>query len=370
MAFARASTLAFASTAILWASSCWSTSELSFGSTTGDAGNDHRNAICVPGFVGTMQIPTDFFVLQDKSESMLCSAAAPSCTSIVVGDTTPPTRWDAVVEAMGTFVNAAEGKGMGIGFFDQPTDAAESCNAADYAMPVVPIAPGNGQRISSAVAAIRPSGGDAILPALLGSFQYARSYALGAPGRNAAVVLVTDGYSSDVCPGDSLEELNRAVEEALVGTPPVRTYVVGIGGVANLDSMAHAGVGVSMGMACPWSPAGTTECYFNTNRDVTARSQAAMKAIAGMMTCDYAIPRGANPKLVNIEITLGRSGMPAQLGKVDNAAACGMPGGWYYDNPMTPTQFMLCAQSCGLLETTPNSTVSLFYGCPSTPPPQ
>jgi hypothetical protein len=169
MAFARTSTLALASAAIVWASSCWSMSDLSFGGTTGNASKDDRDAICVPGFVTTMQIPTDFFVLQDKSESMLCSAAAPSCTSIVIGDTTPPTRWDAVVEAMGIFVNAAEGKGVGIGFFDQPTDAAESCNAADYAMPVVPIAPGNGQRISSAVAAIRPSGGNAILPALQGS---------------------------------------------------------------------------------------------------------------------------------------------------------------------------------------------------------
>ena len=81
----------------------------------------------------------------------------------------------------------------------------------------------------------------------------------------------------------------------------------------------------------------------------------------------YAIPAGANPKLVNVQITVA-GGMPAQIGKVANAAACGTAGGWYYDNETTPTMIILCPQSCDAVKGTPNSGVEVLYGCPSNPP--
>jgi hypothetical protein len=87
-----------------------------------------------------------------------------------------------------------------------------------------------------------------------------------------------------------------------------------------------------------------------------------------MITCNYNIPAGSDPKLVNVEVTVGMGGMPTKIGKVDGAAACDARGGWYYDNPMMPTQIILCPQSCGPLQMTPNSGVSILYGCPSVPP--
>ena len=38
------------------------------------------------------------------------------------------------------------------------------------------------------------------------------------------------------------------------------------------------------------------------------------------------------------------------------------------NSPTMPTQIILCPQSCGPLQMTPNSGVSILYGCPSVPP--
>jgi len=91
-------------------------------------------------------------------------------------------------------------------------------------------------------------------------------------------------------------------------------------------------------------------------------------SITGMVTCDYAIPAGSNPLLVNLDVTIGATGMPQRVYKVDNAAACGTNGGWFYDvnPPMKPSKITLCPQSCDPLKATidclPSMRASL---CPS-----
>jgi hypothetical protein len=308
--------------------------------------------------------------MQDKSGSMDCAASDPACNGNPSGMT--PTRWTSFTSAVNAFVMAPGSAGIGVGlsFFGIDQGGMNvSCTAADYAMPVVPIAPlpGNGTAITNAVAMTMPAGGTPTLPALEGAIQYATQYTAMTPGRTAAVVLVTDGYPSG-CQGNTINAVTTAARNAFMATPPIKTYVVGIGNVQNLDTIAHAGVGVPANMPCAWSPPGTTNCYFDTNGDVSTRLADALKAITGMITCNYTIPPGSDPRLVNVEVTVGQGGMPTKIGKVDNAAACGMLGGWYYDNPNMPTQIILCPQSCGPLQMTPNSGVSILYGCPSVPP--
>ena len=60
---------------------------------------------------------------------------------------------------------------------------------------------------------------------------------------------------------------------------------------------------------------------------------------------------------------------PKRIGKVDNLAACGPAGGWYYDVnlPARPSQINLCAEPCDRLRATPNSKVELLIGCPAVP---
>ena len=127
------------------------------------------------------------------------------------------------------------------------------------------------------------------------------------------------------------------------------------GDTAALEEIALAGSG-GMGHFIP------------TAGDVVGTLTTALTSISGMVTCNYAIPAGSNPALVNVQITVGQTGMPTDIGKVADLAACGPPGGWYYDNNITPTQIILCPQTCDPVQMTANSGVEVLYGCPSEPP--
>jgi hypothetical protein len=265
-----------------------------------------------------------------------------------------PTRWDAFTMAVSGFVNAptSNGVGVGIGFFPGP----DNCNAAAYAMPTVPIAmlPGNAMAITDAIALNRPNGGTPTLPALTGALDYARTYTMNTPGRTAAVLLVTDGV-----PNGCQSTINAAAmvaQQAFAGMPSIKTYVVGLGNTAALDQIALAG-------------SGNMTHYFPATGDVTGQLSAVLKEITGAITCKYTIPttRTIDPNLVNVQITVG-NGMTINVGRVMDATGCGAMGGWYYDNPTTPTQIILCDQSCDPLKMTPGSAVQVLYGCPWWPP--
>jgi hypothetical protein len=177
---------------------------------------------------------------------------------------------------------------------------------------------------------------------------------MNTPGRTAAVLLVTDGV-----PNGCQSTINAAAmvaQQAFAGTPPIKTYVVGLGNTAALDQIALAG-------------SGNMTHYFPATGDVTGQLSAVLKEITGTITCKYTIPttRTIDPNLVNVQITVG-NGTTINIGRVMDATACGASGGWYYDNPTTPTQIILCDQSCDPLKMTAGSTVQVLYGCPWWPP--
>jgi hypothetical protein len=327
------------------------------GSTgAGGSGGLDPDASCGATKQGTSQIPTDIFVMEDKSGSMQCPANMDACQTPPM-PLMPPTRWDAFTMAVNTFINAPDsaGIGVGLGFFPIQMGMQTICDIPTYSTPAVPIAPlpGNAMAISNAIAMNMPAGGTPTRVALSGAIAYARTYTMNTPGRTAAVLLVTDGVPNDC--QSNVNNVSMVAQQGFTGMPPIKTYVVGLGNTAGLDQIALAGTG------------GLTH-YFPATGDVSGQLVAALKAITGMITCSYTIPPGSDPKLVNVEVTVGMSGMPTKIGIVSGAAACDARGGWYYDNPMMPTQIILCPQSCGPLQMTPNSGVSILYGCPSVPP--
>jgi hypothetical protein len=336
------------------------------GSSTGAGGSTgiDPDAACGATKQGTTQIPTDIFILEDKSGSMQCPASDDTCDQNPPMPPVQPTRWTAFTNAVTTFVNSpnAMGISVGMGFFPLTSGAGgrgggNDCNLMAYSTPAVPIAPlpGNAMPIQMAVAANMPGNGTPTLPALQGAIAIAKAYTMNTPGRTAAVLLVTDGNPNDC--NSTTQAVATLAGQAFMGTPSIRTYVVGLGVAMNLDSVALAGSG------------GVTH-YFPATGDVSGALVSALSTIAGMITCNYNIPAGSDPALVNVETTVGMGGMPTKIGKVDNAAACGNLGGWYYDvnPPGKPTQIILCPQSCMPLQMTPNSGVSILYGCPSVPP--
>jgi hypothetical protein len=329
------------------------------GAGTGGSGIN-PDAACASTKEGTTQIPTDVFIMQDHSGSMQCLATDDACQN------TPgtPSRWDEVSKAINTFVNspgpAMAGIGVGIGFFPVNMGGIiplPSCTATDYAKPAVQIAPlpGNATPIANAITMTMPSGGTPTYPALQGALDYARSYNMQNMGkRTAAVLLVTDGVPSGCGLTNAIPDISTLAQQAYEGMPQIKTFVVGMGDTAALDQVALAGSG------------GMTH-YIPAMGDVVGALSKALVAITGMISCTYTIPATAvDPQSVNIQITTG--GMTKDIGKVANAAACGTPGGWYYDNEMKPTMIILCPGTCDAARMDTNANVQVLYGCPSMPP--
>jgi hypothetical protein len=317
------------------------------------------DAACAAEARDSTPLIVDLFVMLDKSVSMWCSTANDMCDN-APATTPPPTRWTATTDAINSFIRAptSAGIGVGIGFFALP--GADLCNAAAYAMPVVPIAtlPGSSMPISDAIAARKPGDITPTEPALQGAIDYAKAYTLATPGHTAAVVFVTDGYPHGC--DSTVPGATAIAQAAFMGAPSIKTYVIGLGFVMNLDVIALAG-------------SGGRQHYFPATGDVTAALTAALKEISKpTISCDYAIPTNGQPLdygAVNVETRIGPTGTPQIVGKVDDASKCGTPGGWYYDAnpPAKPTKITLCPESCGPLTMTDGSGLKVLIGCASIP---
>ncbi|HKQ69913.1 MAG TPA: vWA domain-containing protein [Polyangiaceae bacterium] len=341
------------------------------GSGSGGSGSSGGSGIfgdaaCAAQAQDSTAIPVDIFIMLDKSGSMQCDATDDGCSSVPDNTPVPPNnRWVAVSAAINAFVSSptSAGIGVGIGFFGQGSGRGISCNAADYARPAVAIAPlpGNAKAISDAIAGQMPAGGTPTVPALTGAITYARTYTATTTGRSAAVVLVTDGIPQG-CQGNNIPAASALATAAFLGmpAPQIKTYVVGLGATQSLNEIALAG----SGNATP---------YFPATGNVAAQLTAALKQISGAITCDYTIPKNGGKALdfgqVNVEVKVGANGMTQFVGKVADLAACGAPGGWFYDNNTAPSKITLCPASCDPLKAAEGSSLKVLIGCATQPGP-
>ena len=297
-------------------------------------------------------IPIDFYFVVDKSNSMGTDAGMQS-------------RWSAMANALSTFVRSpsSAGLGAGVGFFPRSSNGTNTlCAVNDYRVPDVPIAllPGVAPQIVTALAAQRLGPGTPTTPALEASLSYARAEKIARATRDVAVVLVTDGQPTQC--NSTVAATATVARNYATGSPPVRTYVLGIGpSTANLNSLAQAG-GTAPARLIESGGEAELVAAFNAIRD-------------NSITCDYQIPMRPGEvldyTLVNIQIRVGIGGTLAPLMKVDNAAACGAAGGWFYDRPVLPgnpppTKITLCSATCDPLVQTAGSHLDMLVGCKTT----
>ena len=102
----------------------------------GSGGTDSDAMNCGAITQGTKQIPSDIFLMQDRSGSMTCPATDDACT----GGNNPmmlQSRWDATVAAANMFINSPQANGIGIGLGLFPAAMGNACMGASYATPVV-----------------------------------------------------------------------------------------------------------------------------------------------------------------------------------------------------------------------------------------
>ncbi|MDC3980240.1 vWA domain-containing protein [Polyangium jinanense] len=329
------------------------------------------------------QVPLDMYIMFDQSGSMSDSA----------GNTS---KWNATKNALKAFVEqpSAAGIGVGIQYFPQSsgvmcplvpfcaTDAecgpaacgpctvplpgfpgvcegigGDSCKAADYAKPDVPIAPlpAVGTTIISSMDNHSPGGGTPTSAALEGAVDYAKQWATQNPTHTVIVVLATDGEPAGC--NDDLAYINNIAANALAGVPSIKTFVIGVGNLAGaLNGIAAAG--------------GTGSAFIvDANQDATDKFIQAMNEIRGAaLSCSYLIPQpppgeDIDYNAINVEYT-PESGISVIIPQVKSEAECPAAGlAWYYDVPGAPKQIILCDATCSQVAKDTKAEIDVLVGC-------
>lgn len=87
------------------------------------------------------------------------------------------------------------------------------------------------------------------------------------------------------------------------------------------------------------------------------------------INCELTIPTPPegtiDPKLVNVALV--SNGVSTTVPGVADANACGVDGGWYYDDPMMPTKVILCKTSCdqaqAMVGPDKPGKIEVLFGC-------
>jgi hypothetical protein len=339
----------------------------------GGTGGGSGGQACAEDVYDGELVPLDLFLMLDKSASM---------------DSSQNDTWVPVTGAISQFVSlpGLTKLGMGLGLF--PTNPAtpaangpctsnaqcgfyecipvfntcsgalspnDSCVATDYQKPVVPIAdlPGVGTLIKNAMSSATPDGSSTTLtPALEGAIDYATIWGQAHTDHIVVVVLATDGEPNN-CAHNSVAAATAIAKEGFEQTPSIRTYVIGMGSLGALNSIANAG--------------GTDQAILVSTGNAGQEFLDALNKIRGAVGCQYVIPTGAkaDPKKVNVWFTPD-GGSPTLIGGVGSAAECLGQQGWYYDDPANPTKILLCPAACDLV-TNQKGAVAVKVGCETVP---
>lgn len=304
-------------------------------------GQNGSGGACAANSISAELVPVTLLIVFDKSGSM------------EDGD-----KWGQATAALTSFVQSPDAAGLGVGikFFPKGDCDENDCDVGICSLPDVPPArlsaepaPNDAQEqaLVTAIAAENPNGGTPMAAALLGAHNWAQSFLALNPADKVAIVLVTDGIPEGC--GDIGDVANSAALGFAQGVP---TYAVGLQGSleANMNTVAQAG--------------GTETGFFIGAGNAQADLLAALLAIQGQqIACELTIPEAddVDPTKVNVTFTPD-GGEEGTIPQVENAAACGPSGGWYYDDPVNPTKITLCDATCDQIQGQ-SGELGLALGC-------
>lgn len=328
---------------------------LNTGGNSGGSGGGGDDA-CARDTQKAEQLAADLFILLDQSGSM----------------TLEGNRWDPVTNSLKAFIQSPSSAGVGVGLQYFPLGASKTedpaiCTVANYTTPAVPIGPLPDQapplvasidahHFTSAQGEDAAHWGTPTLPAVQGALQYLSAQAIAHPERRPFLLLATDGLPSKLCTGNNIAGIAMALAAAAAATPPVPTFIIGIGELASLTELATAG--------------GTGRPPFIVNGTGTGTEAELTKALTEIrqvaLPCEYTIPPPTggkiDPQLVNVEHTASGAAAEVFL-KVPGMAACATgEKNWYYDSDTAPTKVLMCPAACDALKTGGGS-IDIVFGC-------
>lgn len=246
----------------------------------------------------------------------------------------------------------------------------DSCDAADYATPDVPVDVLNdaAPNLVASMTMTNPEGATPTGPALTGAIDYARKWAVANPTHKVVALLATDGLPTECSPLDNAG-LAAIAQAGLDGDPSVPTFVIGVftgndmAAKATIDAIAKAG-GTDKGF------------YIDAQQNVDQAFLDALNAIRGAkLACEYQIPpppMGEDFDYGKVNVVHTPDGMqPETIPYVGSVDQCDpVKGGWYYDqDPLmggTPTKIIVCPATCTSFGS--GGSVELQLGCKTVIP--
>jgi hypothetical protein len=337
------------------------------------------DAGCAYAAFSAARVPASILIVMDRSGSMSDPATKGGSGS----------KWDSAVTALdGALDAAADDLEMGIerfpeGKFDDSllpvcllqNPLTPQCKALlddggckdIVTTPNVVVGPLSMTRkpIEQFLGSTKPNGNTPTLWALKNAWDYMAKY----PAKgDRYVLLVTDGIPTFHTPAmlglpemnlecGVLGDLGTATTAARMGTPPVKTFVIGVPG--DNDAQILSGIAYLGGTGKPGCDFNSGDCHFqigasNFQKDL----QDALTTITGKVSnCVFEVPKGMNadPAFVNVELDTptGASAVLKDPTHMD---------GWDYTDD-TDSKIELFGPSCDAIKTTASSKVQVLFGC-------
>jgi hypothetical protein len=265
--------------------------------------------------------------------------------------------------------------------------ADDDCNGVPYATPLIDMTPLPVDANHALVQAIsnesfRGGLGTHIEGAIRGISDYTISHhqTVGAPaGRTTIGVLMTDGDPNGC--DENIGNLTQLVTDHFTASGgAVKMFFIGETG-ATLDNLERYAMPGGASAHTDFCGNGPNPChYWDVGDGNAAAFASAMASIVGQATvakpipCTFLVPtppagQTLDPTLVNVRFT-DPSGQPSRIYQVDSATSCDPTlGGWYYDDPASPHQIVLCDGSCSIVAASAGANIDVEFGCASEKPP-
>ena len=360
-----------------------------------DGGSSEQDAeACLEQQSDGERLPMDMFIAYDTSGSMNDQVAG-------------STRMDVVRNALIDFLNDPESAGIGVGidYFPEvdpnaPTSCTTNadcntatgnygnclslipfvnlvgcpfqpcactggdvCSVSVYSDPAVPITlPPDPAPVIASLRAKTTGGFTPLRWALEGAHTYAASWAAEHPERKVVVVLVGDGEPQG-CTANTIADAENVARAAVSGHN-IATFVVGVGdSLDNLNRVAAAG--------------GTGQAYLMSDAEAGTKLKQAMDDIRGRaFPCAIGLPDDStlDPEKINVAFVPVGTTDPRRVPRTFNGQEDGCAGGegWYYDDPVNPTQIIMCPATCDILTSGGGRQMTMQVGCATEvlPPPR
>lgn len=318
----------------------------------GSVGSVDDGGACAAQTAEAERKPVYIYFLFDKSGSM--------------GDGThgdPEKKLFPVSKAFKAFLGSSRAEGIQAAMTLFPNTEKNACSVSSYEKLDVPVtALPNAKPFSDALPKTSELGGTSegtpTLPALRGVLPVAKANADAHPEAKTVVVLITDGdpnncTGQNVKSGDknNLENIGKEVEKYKDTVP---TYVIGVGNLTKLNSIAEKGGTEKAIIVEVNDDPSVTEKQFADKID-----EIRLKALS----CELDIPAPpAGEKLDFDKINVSYTPSSAAKKLLAYDPSC-KGDGWRFDDASAPTKIVLCTSTCGAVKDDPKGTIGVEFGC-------